>query len=97
MMMNKMERKKMKNKNRYRSVHEIQIARARLRYKARLSEEKLKTAGNLLVSNVSIALRDIKTDIRNRLISFSIFRTLSRTNFIYNFTKNFIRGFRKTA
>ncbi len=93
----KKKRKKIKNKAGYKSIHEIQIAKARLRYKVRLNEEKLKTAGNLLISNVSLALRDIKSDIRNRLISFTFFRTLSKSNFIYNFAKNFIRGFRKTG
>lgn len=88
--------KEMKNKSRYNSMHEIKIARERLRFEVKLYEVKLKNTNNILFSGISLSMRNLKFNIRNRLISYSIFRSLYKSNFIYDFIKNFHRGFKRT-
>jgi hypothetical protein len=85
----------MKSKTGYNSIYEIRIARERLRYELKLQEEKLKNVNYLLISGISSSLRDIKFNIRNKLISFAFFRSLYKSNFVFGFARNFIRGFRR--
>jgi hypothetical protein len=93
--MNLKNREVMKSKAGYNSIYEIKIARERLRYQLKLQEEKFKNVNYLLLSGISSSLRDLKFNIRNKLISFAFFRSLYKSNFVLGFAKNFIRGLRR--
>ena len=87
----------MKNKVAYKSIYDIQIARERLRYETRLYEEKLRNANYLIFSGISMSLRNLRFNIRNRLVSFALFRSLYKSKYAYDFARNFIRGFRRSG
>ncbi len=87
----------MKNKVAYKSIYDIQIAREKLRYEIRLHEEKLRNANYLLFSGISMTMRNLSFNIRNRLVSFALFRTLYKSKYAYDFMRNFIRGFRRSG
>lgn len=86
----------MKNKKGYNSIHDIKIARERLRYETKLYEEKLRNTNNLILSGITLSMKNLKFNIRNRLITYSIFRSFYKSNLFYDFVKNFFRGFRKS-
>lgn len=86
----------MKKKTGYSSLNEIKIAREKLRYESKLQEEKLKSVNYLMFSGISMSMRNLSFNIRNRLLSFALFRSLYKSKFTYDFIRNFIRGFSRT-
>ena len=76
-------------------MEEINLARARLRYESRLYEEKLKNTRNRIFSDFSFSVKSLGLNIRNRLIAYSLFRSIYKSNIIYDFIGNFSRGFRQ--
>jgi hypothetical protein len=86
----------MKNKVVYNSIYDIKIAKERLRYEVKLYEEKLKNTNNLLLSGISVSFRNLKFNIRNRLVSFALFRSLYKSNVAFGFIRNFVRGFMRS-
>jgi hypothetical protein len=85
----------MKSKKGYSSIYEIKVAKERLRYQMKLQEEKFKNINYLLLSGISSSLRDLRFNIRNKLISYAFFRSLYKSNVVFGFAKNFIRGLRR--
>ncbi len=85
----------MKKKSEYNSLDDIRLARERLRYKALLQEEKFKNSSARIFSSFFFSMKNLSFTIRNRLISYSFFRSLYKSNIIYDFIKNFTRGFRQ--
>ncbi len=77
-------------------MHDIKLEKARLKFEAKLHEEKLKNANYHIFSGFSSSVQSIKHNIRNRLISYSIFRSLYKSNFVYDFVKNFYKGIRQS-
>ena len=86
----------MKNKAGYHSIYEIKIAKERLRYEVKLYEEKLKNTNNLLLSGISASFRNLRFNIRNKLVTYALFRSLYKSNYVFGFIKNFVRGFRRS-
>jgi hypothetical protein len=79
------------------SVYDIRIAKEKLRYEIKLHEEKLRNANYHLMSGISMSLRNLKLNVRDRLVSFALFRSLYRSKYAFDFMRNFIRGFRRTG
>ncbi len=83
-------------KKSYNSLHDIRLAKATLRLESMLYKEKLKNSGNRLFSGVSFSLKNLSFNIRNRLLAWSLFRSVAKSNMLYDFLSSFKRGFRKT-
>ena len=83
-------------KKTYSSIQEIRLDRERLRFESMYYNEKLKSSSKRLFSGLSGSLRDLRFNIRNKLFTFSVFRSLSKTGMLYDFINNFARGFRQT-
>jgi len=84
----------MKQKS-FRSIHEIRLARERLRFECLFYGEKLKNSRNRLFSGFTHSIRDIGFNIRNRLFALSLVRSVAKSNMFYEFIANFAEGFRK--
>ena len=95
MMNQKKKRQRMSKKHDYRSMQDIKMARAELRYESRLLEEKFKYSGDQLFSNFSYSLKSLSFNIRNKLLTIAFFRSLSKSGMVYDFFRNFARGFRR--
>lgn len=85
----------MKNGTVYKSMEEIKLAKARLKYESRLYEERLKNSRDLIFAGFSFSLKSLGLNIRNRLIGYSLFRSLYKSNIFYDFIGNFSKGFRQ--
>jgi uncharacterized membrane protein YqjE len=84
-------------KTAYNSIYDIRIAKEKLRYEVKLHEEKLRNANYLLMSGISMSLNNLRLNVKNRLVSFALFRSLYRSKYAIDFVRNFIRGFRRTG
>ncbi len=93
--MNLMNLQIMNKKTKFNSIHEIRLAKERLRYESLMYRERLKNKINQLCSGFSFSLRNLSFNIRNRFMTYSVFRSLFKANFFYDFIKNFARGFRQ--
>ena len=85
----------MKKKREYNSLDDIRRAKDRLRYKALLQEEKFKNSTSRIFSSFFFSMKNLSFTVRNRLISYSFFRSLYKSNIIYDFIRNFTKGFRQ--
>jgi hypothetical protein len=86
----------MKKKRSYRSIYDIKIAKERLRYETRLNKEKLKISSNYVFSDLSLSLKNLGANIRNRLLAYSIVRSYARSKLLFTLVRNLVRGFRQT-
>ncbi len=78
-------------------MQEIRLAKTRLRYETMLYEVKLKNSTNQMFSNFSQSMRNLSFNIRNRLFTYAFFRSLSKSGMIYDFIRNFKKGFRQSG
>ncbi len=86
-----------KRKSKYRSIQEIKLARERLKYESMLQQEKMKNSSRRLFSSFTYSLRNLSFNIRNRLVTYSFIRSLYKTNILFDFMRNFVRGFRRSG
>lgn len=78
-------------------MQEIRLAKTRLRYETMLYEVKIKNSANQVFSNFSQSMRNLSFNIRNRLFTYAFFRSLSKTGMMYDFIRNFKKGFRQSG
>ncbi len=96
-MINLKNQKIMNKKKEYSSIDEIRLDKARLRYKSLLYTERLKNSSSKLFSGFSFSMKTLSFNIRNRFLTYSFLRSLYKTNFYYDFIKNFRRGFKQAG
>lgn len=83
-------------KKSFNSVREIKLAKERLRYECLFYSEKLKNSGNRLFAGFTRSLKELSFNIRNRLFAYSLMRSFAKSNLLYEFTTNFVRGLKRS-
>ena len=84
------------SKPKHTSLQDIRLARQKLIYESLLYEEKLKHSSERLLSGISGSLKNLGFYIRNRLLTWAFFRSVSKSAILYDFLASFRRGFKKT-
>jgi hypothetical protein len=85
----------MKKKKMYRSLSEIRLARERLRYENKFYKNRLIAAGTMTIPSLSVSFRNLGISIRKRLFAFTVFRSLVKSNIVYDAVRGVARRFRR--
>ena len=83
----------MKNRIVYNSMFDIKLEKEKLRFEILLYEEKMKNLNSQMISGLSVSMKNLSFNVTNRLISYSLLRSLYKTRYLYDFLMSFSRGF----